>query len=88
MNKQVKSIFLKEVYGHFFSLNSPLIIISMHLEVKKQTVLVVQWLRVCSPSAGDPDSLPGQGTGSHMPQLRVLCAPTNTWCSQINFKNY
>ena len=72
----------------FFFLNSPLTIISMHLEVKKQTVLVVQWLRVCPPSAGDPDSVSGQGTRSHMPQLRILCAPTKTQCSQVNFKNY
>ena len=26
------------------------------------TFLVVQWLRLCSPSAGGPGSIPGQGT--------------------------
>ena len=38
-----------------------------------------------------PGSIPGQGTKSHMPQLRVCmqqleipCATTKTWCSQIN----
>ena len=36
--------------------------------------LVVQWLRLCSLSAGGPGSIPGQGTGSHMLQLRV-CVP-------------
>ena len=35
------------------------------------TSLVVQWLRLCAPNAGDPGSIPGWGTGSHMPQLRV-----------------
>ena len=31
--------------------------------------VVVQWLRLCAPSAGGPGSIPGQGTGCHMPQL-------------------
>ncbi|TEA30168.1 hypothetical protein DBR06_SOUSAS4810039, partial [Sousa chinensis] len=34
--------------------------------------LVVQWLRLCAPNAGGPDSIPDQATRSHMPQLRVL----------------
>ncbi|TEA37484.1 hypothetical protein DBR06_SOUSAS8810006, partial [Sousa chinensis] len=34
--------------------------------------LVVQWLTVHTPNAGGPGSIPGQGTRSHMPQLRVL----------------
>ena len=33
-----------------------------------------QWLRLCTPSAGGPGSIPGQGTRSHMLQLRV-CMP-------------
>ena len=32
---------------------------------------MVQWLRLCIPNAGDPGSIPGQGTRSHMLQLRV-----------------
>ena len=47
------------------------------------TSLVVQWLRLCAPNAAGPGSIPGQGTRSHMPQLRVhmlqlkiLCAAT------------
>ncbi|TEA39739.1 hypothetical protein DBR06_SOUSAS31510006, partial [Sousa chinensis] len=32
---------------------------------------VVHWLRLHAPSAGGPGSIPGQGTRSHMPQLRV-----------------
>ena len=34
------------------------------------TSLVVQWLRLWAPNAGGPGSIPGQGTRSHMPQLR------------------
>ena len=52
---------------------------------------MVQCLRIHTPNAGDPGAIPGQGTGSqmlqlrvHMPQLKILCAPTKTWCSQIN----
>ncbi|TEA33613.1 hypothetical protein DBR06_SOUSAS3910181, partial [Sousa chinensis] len=33
--------------------------------------LVVQWLRLHAPKAGGLGSIPGQGTRSHMPQLRV-----------------
>ncbi|TEA22649.1 hypothetical protein DBR06_SOUSAS14710042, partial [Sousa chinensis] len=33
--------------------------------------LVVQWLRLCAPNAGGPGAIPGQGTRSHMLQLRV-----------------
>ena len=35
------------------------------------TSLVVQWLRLHTPNAGDPGSIPGQGSRSHMLQLRV-----------------
>ncbi|TEA25092.1 hypothetical protein DBR06_SOUSAS6010076, partial [Sousa chinensis] len=38
--------------------------------------LVVQWLRLRIPNAGGPGSIPGQGTRSRMPQLRVLHAAT------------
>ncbi|TEA29429.1 hypothetical protein DBR06_SOUSAS8610118, partial [Sousa chinensis] len=33
--------------------------------------LVVQWVRLHAPNAGDPGSIPGQGTRSRMLQLRV-----------------
>ncbi|TEA29726.1 hypothetical protein DBR06_SOUSAS510336, partial [Sousa chinensis] len=33
--------------------------------------LVVQWLRVHTPNAGGSGSIPGQGTRSHMLQLKV-----------------
>ena len=35
------------------------------------TSLVVQWLRLRAPNAGGLGSIPGQGTRSHRPQLRV-----------------
>ena len=38
------------------------------------TSLVVQWLRLSTPSAGGPGLIPGQGTRSHMPQLRPSIA--------------
>ena len=33
--------------------------------------LVVWWLRLGASNSGDLGSVPGQGTRSHMPQLRV-----------------
>ena len=64
------------------------------------TSLVVQWLRLCAPNAGGLGLIPGQGTRSYMPQLRVCmlqlkilhaaakipCAATKTRCRQINIK--
>ena len=37
---------------------------------------MVQWLRLCTPNAGGPGSIPGQGTRFHM------CAATKTWHRQ------
>ena len=34
------------------------------------TSLLVQWLRLCSPNAEGPGSYPGQGTRSHILQLK------------------
>ena len=34
------------------------------------TSLVVQWLGLWAPNTGGPGSIPGQGTRSHMPQLK------------------
>ena len=34
------------------------------------TSLVIQWLRLRAPIAGGPGLIPGQGTRSHVPQLR------------------
>ena len=35
------------------------------------TLLVVQWLRLCTPNIGGPGLIPDQGTGSHMLELRA-----------------
>ena len=44
--------------------------------IKNQgTSLVVQWLRLCVPKAGGPGAIRGQGTGSHMLELRVCMLP-------------
>ena len=60
------------------------------------TALVVQWLRLHIPNGGDPGSIPGQGTGSHMLQLKiphaakrlkVSHAKTRAQHSQMNTKN-
>ena len=38
----------------------------------------VQWLRLHIPNIGDPGSIPGQGTRSHMLQLKIPHAATKT----------
>ena len=38
-----------------------------------------------TPNAEGSDSIPGQGTRSHVLQLRILCAATKTWCDNISF---
>ena len=42
------------------------------------TYLVVQWLRLCTPNAGGLGSIPGQGTRSHMAQLKTPHAALKT----------
>ena len=44
----------------------------------------VQWLRLHIPNAGGLNSIPGQGTRSHMPQIKIPHATTKTQHSQIN----
>ena len=46
--------------------------------VRTRTCLVVQWLRLLAPTAGDLGSIPGQGTRSPMPQLKISYATTKT----------
>ena len=51
-----------------------LVDICTKMTIKKNhlgTSLVAQWLRLWAPNAEGLGSIPGQGTGSHMPQLRV-----------------
>ena len=54
------------------------------LQKLKRASLVVQGLRFQTPNAGGLGSIQGQGTRSHMPQLKILCAATKTHGSQIN----
>ena len=51
------------------------------------TSLVVQCLRFLAPNAKHPGPIPGQGTSSCMPLLKILCAAIKTWCSQIKLIN-
>ena len=57
---------------------------------KRGSSLVVQWLRLLAPNAGGLGLIPGQGTRSHMPQLKMSCAMIKSWRSQNkqNKKNY
>ena len=64
------------------------------IEHNAGTSLVVQWLILHAPSAGGPGLIPGQGTRSHMPQLRVRMpqlkvphATDKTQRSQIKYKH-
>ena len=50
--------------------------------VRKGTSLVVQWLKLCAPKTGGWSLIPGQGTRSHMSQLRVQ-VPQPRQSSQI-----
>ena len=47
---------------------------------------MVQWLRLCAPSAGCPGLIPSQGTRSHMLQLKISSAETKIPHCQINCK--
>ena len=65
------------------------------------TSLVVHWLRLQAPNAGDLGLIPGLGNRSHIPQFRVCMlqlkilhaakieippATTKTGCSQVKKK--
>ena len=45
-------------------------------DAREGTSLVIQWLRLHAPSVGGPGSILGQGTRSHVPQLKIM--PTAT----------
>ena len=54
---------------------------------------MVRRLRLCTPNAGGLGSIPGQGTRSHMPQLKISHVATKVpsptakmGCRQINIK--
>ena len=61
----------------------------------RETSLVVQWLRLCTPSAGGLGLIPDQGARSYVPQLSIfiqqlktLWITPKTQCSQINKSYY
>ena len=45
---------------------------------------MVWWLKLRAPNAEGLGSVPGWGTRSHTPQLKILNAANKTWCSQID----
>ncbi|TEA39266.1 hypothetical protein DBR06_SOUSAS7610111, partial [Sousa chinensis] len=45
------------------------------------TSLVAWWLRLHAPNAGSPSSIPGQGTRSPMPQLKIVHAASKIPCA-------
>ena len=48
------------------------------------TSLVVQWLRFLTLNAGGLGLIPGQGTRSHITQLKISHVATNIRCSQTD----
>ena len=65
-------------------------VLDMKVKVHRN-FLMVQWLRLQAPNVGGPDSIPSQGTRSHMlqprvhmPQLKIPHAANKTWYVQIN----
>ena len=77
----------KELRGNWFKFHQRIIVtpwdgdgssprgwremIGGHLSMARVTSLVVQRFKLRVSNAGDPGSIPGQGTRSHMQQLRV-----------------
>ena len=55
--------------------------------VSQGTSLVVQWLTLLAPNASGPGSIPGQGTRSHMPQLRVHMQQLEIQCAKMKIKD-
>ena len=65
---------LDQIYTEFQKLKySQKLEIPAHIikKIKWETSLVVQWLRLYAPNAGGQGSIPGQGTRSHMVQLKI-----------------
>ena len=62
--------------------------LSLSLEIKKQsrigTPLVAQWLRLLPSNAEGLGLIPGQGTRSHVPQLKIPHVAIRTQHSHIN----
>ena len=45
---------------------------------------MVQWLRFCTPNRGGPGSIPGQGTRSRMPQVKIPHVATKDPATKIS----
>ena len=56
---------------HHLILCRPLL---LQIKLNSGTSLVVRWLSLCGPNAGGLGSIPGQGTRSHILQLRPSAA--------------
>ena len=54
------------------------------MDINSATSLVAQYLRIHAPNAGVADVIPGWGTRSHVPQLKIPHVATKTWFCQIN----
>ena len=82
-----KTQWLKFISGFYIILRSEANLEVIHFLIKKFYLgisLVVQWLGLHAPNAGNPGSIPAQGTWSYMPQLEIPCAATKTRHGQIN----
>ena len=81
----------KAAHPHLQSFSLPLLCSTLQDSVR--TSLVVQGLRLLAPNAGGLGLSPGQGTRSHVTQLRVCMLQLKIWhvstktqCSQIKKK--
>ena len=75
--REVTTLCLLSKFKLFFFLKN------FQCKLINRSFLVVQWLRLHAPNAVSPGWIPGQGTRSHMPQLKILCEATKTQHSQI-----
>ena len=69
---------------NFLPLGNSGIVHPGHLPQKGRASLVAQWLGLHAASAGDLGSIPDQGSGSCMLQLKISHTTAKTQHSQIN----
>ena len=79
----IKLFFKIQIFGILLQLA----ILPTSLKSHPGTSLVVQWLRLRAPNAGGPGSIPGQGTRSHMPQLKIPHAATKKRFCMLQLKD-
>ena len=68
-------------------LQSNLVVFNIFFLKTQTRTSLVQWLRFCASNAGGPGSIPGWGTRSHTPELKISHVATETWRRQINNSN-